>query len=235
LQEVKHQIEQMRGELEALSSAIWQDIDHENQARLDEGVRFKQSYNERRSALQETMDKMLALLTEYPTRDSGSFTGKSPEKTPQAALEMAAAESGATVTDKSETAASSAGSGLEQKVPFGFILGGKTYTSASSWTLFYEALLQELYGRAPEKIAHLAEARDGFGQKGRPLFARVPDSFDEPLPIADSIFAEADIAPQALIEVIRRLIRYMGYPMDSFKILLKEKNRGTVETLSIAA
>jgi hypothetical protein len=35
--------------------------------------------------------------------------------------------------------------------------------------------------------------------------------------------------------VIRGLIEEMGYPLDSFKILLKEKNRGTVETLCLAA
>jgi len=235
LQEVKDQIEQMRGQLESLSSAIWQDIDHEDSARLDDGVRFKQSYNERRSSLEETMDQMLALLSEYPPWDSGAGIDERQVEDSEAAPERAPEEPAATVADESKAAASPAASGLDQKVPFGFILGGQTYTSASSWTLFYEALLQELYSRAPEKLTHLAEARDGFGQQGRPLFARVPDPFDEPLPIADAVFAEADMAPQSLIEVIRRLISYMGYSMDSFKILLKEKNRGTVETLSLAA
>jgi hypothetical protein len=35
--------------------------------------------------------------------------------------------------------------------------------------------------------------------------------------------------------VIKRLISALGFPLDAFKILLKEKNRGTVETLSLAA
>ena len=37
------------------------------------------------------------------------------------------------------------------------------------------------------------------------------------------------------LKVIKGLLGEIGYPLDSFKILLKEKNRGTVETLSIAA
>ncbi len=125
--------------------------------------------------------------------------------------------------------------GLETKVPFGFAMGGRPYTSASAWPLFYGALLQELYGRAPEKLSRLADAPGGFQQAGRPLFSRVPDGLDDPLPIADAIFAEADMAPETQLQVIKRLIEYTGYPLDTFKILLKEKERGTVETLSIAA
>jgi len=237
LQEVEDQLEQLRRQLEMLSSAIWQDIDHDNPARLDEGVRFKQSYNERRGSLEGSMDQMLALLRAYPP--SGPGTGVAERE--GEAVEREADE----VPEEPQTepeipepvpATGSLEVALDQKVPFGFILGGKTFTSASAWPLFYETLLQELYGRSPEKLTHLADdASGGLEQGGRRLFARVPDPLDDPLPIADSIFAEADLAPQAMLQVIKRLIGYLGYPLESFKILLKEKNRGTVETLSLAA
>jgi len=235
IQEVKDQLERMHGQLAALSTTIWQGIDHDNQDRLEEGVRFKQTYNERRHLLEGAMDQMLALLRLYPPSGTStdvvvpggeveeSEVGEVPEE-PQVAEETG-----------ESVAASAQASGLEQKVPFGFILSGKTFTSASAWPLFYEALLQELYGREPEKMALLADASGRFEHGGRPLFARVPDTLDDPLPIADSIFAEADLPPPALIQVIKRLISHVGCPLDSFKILLKEKNRGTVETLSLAA
>jgi hypothetical protein len=233
LREIKDQIEQMRGQLERLSTAIWQDIDHENPERLAEGVRFKQGYNERRIALQETMDGMLALLREYPSPESGSgATVRGDEITESeqgTAVETAATTAGEPIVESPVAA------DLERKVPFGFVLGGQTYTSASAWPLFYEALLQELYGRDPEKMSRLADPAGGFEQGSKPLFARVPDSLDDPLPVADAFFAEVDMAPEGLILVIKRLIGYLGYPLESFKILLKEKNRGTVETLSIAA
>jgi hypothetical protein len=235
LQQVADQLEQVRGQLGKLSSAIWQDIDHDNPARLEEGVRFKQSYNERRGSLEECMDQMLALLREYPPSRPESGTGEPKGEVAGPEAGEAPGEVQATpVIDESVTASPGA-SGLDQKVPFGFVISGRTFTSASAWPLFYEALLQELYGRAPEKLTRLADAPGGFEQGGRPLFARVPDSLDDPLPIADAIFAEADLAPQSLLQVIKRLIGYMGYPLESFKILLKEKNRGTVETLSLAA
>jgi hypothetical protein len=239
LQGVEDRLEQLRGELEKLSAAIWNDINHDDQARLEEGVRFKQSYNERRGSLEGAMDQMLTLLREYRSPDGGAGTAEpmSEVSEPEAA-EATEAPQAAPDQDLGEAQAQAQTPftpGLDQKVPFGFILDGKTFTSASAWPLFYEALLQELYGRAPEKLKHLVDAPAGFGSEDRPLFARVPDTLDEPLPIADSIFAEADLAPEALLQVIKRLIGYLGYPLESFKVLLKEKNRGTVETLSLAA
>lgn len=236
LQEVKGQLERMRRQLEVLSTAIWQDIDHDNPARLDEGVRFKQRYNEQRSALEVSMSQMLDLLGEYPTSGPGTGAAEPEVDVIEPEASEALAEPQAALDIGEPAAESPVAPALDQKVPFGFVLNGKTSTSASAWPLFYEALLQELYGRSPEKLKRLADSSaGGFQSGGKPLFSRVPDDLEDPLPIADAVFAEADIAPQALLQVIKRLIDYMGYPLDSFKILLKEKNRGTVETLSLAA
>jgi hypothetical protein len=174
---------------------------------------------------------MLALLAEHPLA-GGPKGGERPSEKP---AEKPAAEPVPPPVPRPAVAASPLAKDLEQKLPFGFMLGGQTFTSASAWPLFYEALLQELYGRAPEKLSRLADTPDVFEIGGRPLFARVPDRLDDPLPIAEALFAEADLAPAVLIDVIKRLVREMGYPLDTFKILLKEKNRGTVETLSLAA
>ena len=231
LREVKDQLEKMRDQLDTLSSAIWQDIDHNDPSQLEEGVRFKQSYNERRTALEASMAQMLALLQQYPPAGPGTGVAEPEGDLPEQPVGAPPAAPAGDIVSAAQPMAS----GLEQKVPFGFVLSGQTYTSASAWPLFYEALLQELYGRAPDKLTRLADTDSGLGQGDRRLFARVPDPLDDPLPIADAVFAEADIAPQALLQVIKRLISYLGYPLDTFKILLKEKNRGTVETLSLAA
>jgi hypothetical protein len=233
LETVKERMAQMRGQLENLSRTIWQDIDHEDAAALEAGVRFKQRYNERRGALEQAMTEMLALLGEYPV--SGPGTGA--EVPPEAPL-AETPEEHPTPSDAgahSGIQASALAGDLDKKAPFGFMLGGQTFTSASAWPLFYEALLQELYGRDPERISRLADEPGDFRYRGKPLFARVPDRLDDPLPIAEAIFAEADVDPEVLLGIIKRLIGEMGYPLDTFKILLREKNRGTVETLSIAA
>jgi hypothetical protein len=178
---------------------------------------------------------MLALLGEYPSSGPGTGAAEPAVDAVEPEAGEGLAEPQAALDIGEPVAESPVASALDQKVPFGFVLNGKTFTSASAWPLFYEALLHELYGRSPDKLARLADSSGGFEKGGKPLFARIADTLDDPLPIADAVFAEADISPQALLQVIKRLIDYMGYPLESFKILLKEKNRGTVETLSLAA
>lgn len=233
LQPVMDGLEQMPSRLDALSGAIWQNIDHENPVELEAGVRFKQQYNERRASLEQAMGEMLALLRQY----SGFGPGTGVESSAQTPVTERTdvppeAEAPAAAPD---LLVSPVVGDLDNKTPFGFVLGGQNFTSASVWPLFYEALLQELYNRVPEKLSRLADEPGGFNFRGKPLFARVPDRLDDPLPIADALFAEADLDPEMLLAVIKRLIGEMGYPLESFKILLREKNRGTVETLSIAA
>jgi hypothetical protein len=236
LREVREQLERTRAQLEVLSKAIWDAIDHEDPASLEAGVRFKQAYNERRQHLEKAATDMLSLLAGWP-QSSGPGT-KRPEAAPARetqAQPVPVREPAQPVAAPAIVADAGLAGELEKKVPFGFILSGQTFTSASAWPLFYEALLQELHSRAAEKISRLADAPAGFEHAGKPLFARAPDALNDPLPIAEALYAEADLDPPMLIEVIKHLIRALGFPLDAFKILLKEKNRGTVETLSLAA
>jgi hypothetical protein len=245
VQALRRQLERMGPELEAVSAEIWRSIDHNDPSGLDKGVAYKQRFNQRRQPLEAAVAEMVALLRDYPLSDPGSgeavtplkvasVPAPSPAPAAQPVAHPAAGRAAAAQVREARPGASLADD-LGQKVPFGFVLGGQTYASASAWPLFYEDLLEELYERAAEKLSRLADEGSGFLRGGKPLFARLPDRLDDPLPIAEALFAEADLAPEDLIEVIKRLLREVGYPLDSFKILLKEKNRGTVETLSIAA
>ena len=56
LHDLRNRLEQLRSRLETLSTAIWQDIDHEDPVKLEAGVRFKQRYNAQRKALDGCVD-----------------------------------------------------------------------------------------------------------------------------------------------------------------------------------
>ena len=219
---VIQQLEALNPALESLSQALWQAIDHEDEARLAAGVRFKQRYNARRSALHAPLDQLIQLLREYEPDPSAQTAPEQidPPKQP---------------TSPPQETPLAPDPRLEQKEPFGFILEGHTVTTPSAWPLFYDALLQELYGRDPSRLHRLAEEPDPFSDQDRRLFDRIPDHLEDPLPVGEQLFAEADLDPEALLQITSRLLRTLGYSLDSFKILLKEKKRGTVETLSIAA
>ncbi len=220
--QVIQQLETLNRALEALSPALWQAIDHEDEERLAAGVRFKQRYNAQRNALREPLAEMIQLLREY-------------EPDPSAAPAVQQAAPPKQPSSPPQESPLVPDSLLAQKEPFGFILEGQTVTTPSAWPLFYDALLQELYGRDPSQLQQLAEASDRFPNQNRRLFDRIPDHLEDPLPVGEQLFAEADLEPKALLQLIGRLLHTLGYSLDQFKILLKEKKRGTVETLSIAA
>ena len=136
---------------------------------------------------------MLAVLRDYPLGDPNPGEATTPRvaNLPPAPVPITAASAPAgtvgarraqatplltpTVTQTREARPANPMLGdLGQKVPFGFVLGGQTVTSASAWPLFYEALLEELYQRNAEKLSRLADDGGGFLQGGKPLFARLP-------------------------------------------------------------
>jgi len=249
-QALRRQLERIAAELEAVSAEIWRNIDHNDPVGLEKGVAYKQRFNQKRLPLEAAVAEMIALLRDSSQTDPGSGEAAASSKVanvapspPTSPVPLTAAAQPVTHPASRASApplrdartGSDAAGDLGQKVPFGFVLGGQTYTSASAWPLFYEALLEELYDRAAEKLSRLADEGSGFAHRGKPLFARLPDRLDDPLPVAEALFAEADLSPEDLIEVIKGLLGEIGYPIESFKILLKEKNRGTVETLSLAA
>lgn len=251
VQALRRQLERLGQELEAVSAEIWRNIDHNDPTGLDKGVAYKQRFNQSRLPLEASVADMVTVLRDYPLTDPGSgevvttpkvasvsapptSSAPTPAQAAQPVAHPAASRATAPPARESRVEASATGD-MAQKLPFGFVLGGQTYTSASAWPLFYEALLEELYERAAEKLSGLADEGTSFLRGGKPLFARHPDRLNDPLTVAEALFAEADLTPEDLIEVIRGLLRELGYPLDSFKILLKEKNRGTVETLSLAA
>jgi hypothetical protein len=254
IQGLKRQLERMGVELEAVSAEIWRNIDHDDATRLEQGVAYKQRFNQRRLPLEAAVAEMLAVLRDYHLSDPSPSPGE--VATPRVAsvvptpAPVPVTAAGAVVALRAQATPLATPAAqqtrearptnpmvgdLGQKVPFGFVLDGQTFTSASAWPLFYEALLEELYERAPEQLSRLADNGGGFLLCGKPLFARLPGCLDDPLPVAEALFAEVDLSAEDLLEVIKGLLGEIGYPLDSFKILLKEKNRGTVETLSIAA
>lgn len=234
LREVHDQLEQIAGGLDALSTTIWKSIDHNNPGALQQGVNFKQIFNEKRGSLDSAIAAMISLLRDHP--EFGPGRGSAPPKK--------AAEAKAAVPQKSEQSSKTVAKttpkpkfagDLESKAPFGFMLGEQMFTSASVWSLFYKKLLQEFYSRSPEKFSQLAQESSGLKFAGTPLFATSSDPLRKSLTIAADVYAESDLSAEDLLEVIKQLLTELDFPVESFKIMLKEVNRGTVETLSIAA
>jgi hypothetical protein len=229
-QTLRRQLGRLGQELESVSAEIWQSIDHNDLAGLERGVAYKQRFNQRRGPLETAAAEMVALLRDYPQSEPGpadylaaptAVAASVPQHAVVPTWTPPAAARASHPPTRERTPEAQTPGDLGQKVPLGFVLGGQTFTSTSAWPLFYEALLEELYGRAGEKLSRLADDGSGFVRGGKPLVAHLPDQFDNPLPVVQTLFAEGDLDPADLIEVIKRLLGEVGHPLDGFKILLR--------------
>lgn len=251
LRHVMSAIENLRDDLKTLSDTIWTSIDHNDPGSLEQGFRFKQAFNERWSVLDEAAAALWQLLKaeraeeveavlDKPIPDvkpkgrGGKDTvpkGKTLETgggEPEAVQEPEAAEPA--LEEATEVAEDFKG-----KTPFGFMLGGRTFTSPSNWGLFYQALLQELAKQYPEAFDRLPERKAWRDRRGKPLFTRTQDVLRRPLEITEQLYAEADLPLTLIVQGMRQLARELKLPPDALKILLKEDRRGTVETKPLAA
>lgn len=225
-------IETLERELNVLSDAIWQSIDHDDSAMLEAGVKFKQAFNAKRDALEAASGDLGQLLRDCPLVGWGALEAEMGGSATAAGDEP---RSVPVTGEASEAVPQTSEPDFGDKLPFGFVLGDQTYTSSGNWPLFYHAILQELYRRQPEKLAKLPDRKGLTNSHGRPLFARTADSFSEPLAVSEQLFAEGDLALPLMIRSIKALLGEVGLPVSALKILLKERHRGTVETFSLAA
>ncbi len=247
LRHVMSAIENLRDDLKGLSDTIWTSIDHNDPKSLEQGFRLKQAFNERWIALDEAAEALWLLLEQErdqeteqpPPKPKPGLKSKPRDEEPVKVTENRETE----VETGEESPPAAAPTEAEPEVaeefkgrtPFGFMLGGRTFTSPGNWGLFYQTLLQELAKQYPEAFERLPERKAWRDPSGKPLFARVPGALRRPLEVTERLHAEADLPLDRLIQGMRQLARELKLPPDGLKILLKEDRRGTVETKPLAA
>ena len=237
IRHVMSAIDNLRDDLKELSDVIWRSIDHNDPASLEQGFKLKQAFNDRWSELDSSAEALWQLLREQRTEEAEVVPArpKANSKAKSKVVKAAAPEEKASDAVGLVAADQEIDEDFKQKTPFGFILGGKTFTSPSNWALFYQIFLQELYKQDPEVFERLPDRKAWRDPSGKALFAHAQDALRRPLEIAEKLFAEADLPLSLMLQSMRGLARELQVPSDSLKILLKEDRRGTVETKPLAA
>lgn len=75
VREIRSLLERLPGLLDELSEEIWQSIEHDEPAELQNGVAFKHRYNRRADKLQKAAEGFLELLDEQVAIESESGDG----------------------------------------------------------------------------------------------------------------------------------------------------------------
>jgi hypothetical protein len=227
-------MEDLRMDMGVLSEEIWKDIDHNDPAKLEQGFKFKQIFNDKRVVFDDAAEGLATLLRNYPNPDLDKGPAKPHEDTssegPPPALTKPRPQ-----PEMEPQAEQDLNEDYKHSLPFGFTLDDKTFTGLSTWAVFYETFLQEMEKRYHDKFMKLPDKNIFGSSQDDPMFARSSEQLREPVKIVDGVYAEVRLPISAILQNLKNLVREFGLPADSLKILLKEQKRGTVMSKSIAA
>lgn len=198
----------------ALSDDIWINIDHNDPRALQEGVRFKQTYNEKLTAFRRLADDMDELLRSFFEQASPSTA--TVETTPD--REVRERETRALDTQQPH----SLHEDFTYKRPLGFTLEGQRVRGTTTWRQLYEQTLILLAQRDPTRYRKLPDEPQMVSRRGNPQYTREPKLLRDPMSIPHGIYAEVNMSANHICAAIREVLAYFNIPENKFIVYLRE-------------
>ena len=206
-------LEAVRENLLALSDEIWQSIDHNDPEGLEEGVRFKRSYNEKMVAFDTLASELSAMVQQFTSVRLGEHEeiGGEDESENVRIIQALNREEPHSIDED-----------FTFKRPHGFILDGQATTGITTWRRVFELVCQQLQRRDPQRFAELPENPDFISNRGHPSFSQGTEALRTAWAIGDGLYAEVNLSANGIRDTIRRLLATFDIPKDRLQLFLRE-------------
>lgn len=207
-------LENVRENLLALSDDIWLSIDHNDNDAMEEGVRFKQQYNDRMDAFARVAEELSVMVQQFTNI-----------RTTTASREEASSSRTARDRVIAELDRRTPHPVIEDftfKRPYGFSLTEHAEIDLRTWRSLYENLLLHLREVSPTTFHSLPDRAETVSRRGSPHFARDPHSLRVASELADGIHAEINLSANSIRDMICTVLPYFGYDEDDLSIYLRE-------------
>lgn len=213
IRNILERLDQVREDLLALSDDIWQSIDHNDPAALEEGVAFKRDYNGKMAAFDQLAGELSALVQQF-TAVRLDATEPAGHQTPQAAARV--------IRDLDCREAHTLDEDFTYKRPYGFQLEDEAQSGVSTWRRLFELVCLHLQRRDPERFATLPSHRNFISRRGNPQFSHDPQMLRSAMPLPDGIYAEANLSANHLCMQIKSLLVVFGFGQTALRIYLRQ-------------
>ena len=207
-------LENVRENLLAVSDDIWLSIDHNDNDAMQEGVRFKQEYNEKMDAFARVAEELSVLVQQFTNirtttadRDDTPAQGASRER---AIAELERRTPHAITKD------------FTYKRPYGYKLGDHAAIELTTWRALYEHLLLHLRDFSPDTFGSLPDSPETVSRRGSPHFSRDPQALRVASELADGIHTEINLSANSIRDMIRTVLPLFGYAESDLSIYLRE-------------
>lgn len=211
IKNILENLEQINEDLLALSDDIWLSIDHNDTVAMEEGVKFKSSYNQELREFNRLSDNISNLVEE--------FTGTSPS---HIEVEPASAKENERIIkelDKKEKHYLS--DDFTYKRPYGFNFKGKAYKDVTVWKRLYVLFLKYLSQHEPDFKNVIFDSKF-ISKRGHKSFSTDEKELRSPLNVTENIFAETNLSANDTTDRMLDVLEAFGYKEKDFVVYLRE-------------
>lgn len=213
IREVLADLETVRENLLAFSDDLWLDIEHNDNAALEEGVAFKRDFNERFAAF----EKVAGELSELVQR----FTKVRPQDLEETGS-SGSDENARIIRELDRHKPYPLDADLTYKRPHGFILNGRATVGVATWRRVYELICLQLLERNRSRFLELPEHPALRSKRGHNAFSRNAGTLRSPFLIAEGIYAEVNLSANHMRDAIRDVLKFFGTPEENLQLFLRQ-------------
>ena len=217
IRNILQDLEQVRENMLALSDDIWLSIDHNDPEALQEGVEFKQAYNERMIGFDRLSSEISELVQQYT-----AVRIDEPEEKPVPAQESDQQKNERIICDLDREEAHGIGENFTFKRPYGFVLCGQGFKEVNTWRRIFEKVCRILNARNADLFNGLSDNPDFKTRRGNTYFATDPAKLRVSSEVAPGLFAEVNLSANHLRNLIRDLLKTFAISESDITIYLRQ-------------
>ncbi len=215
-------LEATRENLLGLSDDIWQSIDHNDDAALEQGIQFKREYNKKVKDFSQLATELSALVQQFTDVRLDTETVSPSAEEVADNPKQAEDERQRLIRELDREASHSLAENFTFKRPYGFIIGDYAAKELVTWKQLYRLVCVYLASSDPSHFASLCESKRFISNQGSRAFAHTATSVREPLQIIEGVYAETNLSANTIRDNIEKLLVEFGFPLGDFKLYLRE-------------
>jgi uncharacterized membrane-anchored protein YhcB (DUF1043 family) len=215
IQSILTNLEAVGEDLIALSDDIWLNIDHNDNAAVEQGATFKMAFNSAVAEFREVSSRLSRLVedfTEVPSFEAPSAPSSVEERDRRERL----------IRSLDRQLAHGLDEDFRYKRPAIFTLNGVPFDGTNTWSQVYETLCRHLASLQPEVFDTLPTNPDFVSNRGNKYFSRQAADLRVPRDYGRGVLAETNLSANQIRDNIKRLLPAFGLPERTFCVYLRE-------------
>ncbi len=218
IRNILQDLERVRENMLALSDDIWLSIDHNDPEALQEGVEFKQAYNERMIGFDRLSSEISELVQQY----TAVRIDEPEEEVTPPAQESDQQKNDRIIRDLDREEAHGIGEDFTFKRPYGFVLCGQGFKEVNTWRRIFEQVCRILSARDDARFNGLPDNPDFKTRRSNVYFSTDPAKLRVASEVVPGLFAEVNLSANHLRNLIRDLLKSFSISETEITIYLRQ-------------